>query len=359
MRHEPWLSNTGTAARKPPEFVIRAAEIADLADFFELASVAGAGFTSLPADEAFLAERLHGSKAAFAGESGVLMLALEDRDRARVVGCAAIKVGGMARSDFLNFRLADDRKTLETTSLYVGLTEVGSLLVHPEYRQFGVGRWLAQSRYLAIAGDLERFGDFIFSELRGLIDENKNSPFYEGVLAHHFDLTYEEADSRSAYGRQAELNAMLPTTPIVIDDICEAAKAAIACPHQDGRKALRFLKEEGFRFEGTVDLLDGGPLVVAPSSTIRTIRTSFTANIMPGVIDDDRSETAILAIGDGAAFRSGKGTAVRRGGVIFCHPDFVERMRIKPGDVARVYLDRVERGARTSRPADQPALCQS
>lgn len=358
MRHEPLLAKVGSAARKLPDFVIRAADIADLSDFLDLAVVAGAGFTSLPVSEALLAERLHGSIPAFAGESGTLMLALEDRDAGRVVGCAAIKVRGGPRADFLNFLVAEDQKSLAPTSLYADLTEVGSLLVHPDYRQFGVGRWLAQCRYLMIAGDLRRFGEYIFSELRGVIDRNNCSPFYDGVLASYFNLTYQEADRRCAHGRQAELNAMLPTTPIPIDDVGEAAEAAIACPHQDGRKALWFLEDEGFRFEGAVDLLDGGPLVLAPSRYIRTIRSSCSAKIMPGYVDHDDAEMVILAAGEGAEFRSRKGLVVHRGSVAVCDPDLLRHLRIEPGSIARICPDRGKPLARTA-PVGESALCRS
>lgn len=345
-----------TADRTPPDFIIRAADIKDLADFLDLALVAGAGFTSLPASECLLAERLHQSTKAFSGESGALILALEDRNASRVVGCAAIKTGSAPRKDFLNFLIDDRQKCLSRTSLYGDLTEVGSLLIHPDYRKFGIGRWLAQSRYLMIAGNLTRFGDHIFSELRGVIDQNNTSPFYDGVLAPYLDLTYEEADHLSAHGRQAELNAMLPTTPIRIDDVGEAAEASIACPHQDGRKALWFLEDEGFRFEGAVDLLDGGPLVVAPSRYIGTIYSSFMASIKPGNVDRDDAETMILAAGEGGDFRSGKGLAVRQGQSVICSPDFLKRMELEPGDIARACPDRKTQKKQLFR-ADNAELC--
>jgi arginine N-succinyltransferase len=363
MHHEPRSTKAVTAASRSPEFVIRAAEIDDLPDFIDLAVQAGAGFTSLPANESLLAERLHGSKPAFAGDGGVMTLALEDRDTGRVVGCAAIKSGGGARSDFLNFLVSADHQSLTPTSLYADLTEVGSLLIHPDYRQFGAGRWLAQSRYLVIAGDLQRFGDYIFSELRGVIDDNNCSPFYDGVLAPYFRLTYEEADHRSAHGRQAELNAMLPTAPIPMGDVGEAARAAVACPHRDGQKALWFLEDEGFRFEGAVDLLDGGPLVSAPSRYIRTIRASFMAKLMPGRVDQGESLPTILAAGKGDDFRSCKGPTVQRDGMVICDPDLFDHLRLEAGGEARVCPDPRRRSA-DGRSADavkvrESALCPS
>lgn len=355
MHQKPLSAQSKTDGRKPPEFVVRAADIDDLSDFLELALVAGAGFTSLPVDEDLLAERLHRSKPAFLGESGTLMLALEDLDAGRVIGCAAIKAGNGRRSDFLNFLVDDDRQWLEPTSLYSDLTEVGSLLVHPDYRQFGVGRWLAQCRYLAIAGNLPRFGHHLFSELRGVIDDDNRSPFYDGVLAPYFKLTYQEADTLSALGRQAELNAMLPSSPIRVDAIGTAATAALGRPHQDGVKAFWFLEDEGFRFEGAVDLLDGGPLVRAPCRSIKTIQSSFMSRIMPGDVDPDEAQPIILAAGNGADFRSVKGWAVNPGNAVIGHPDLMKRARIDPGGVARAYIDREKRHIQGSATAEAEA----
>ena len=337
--HRKSPGKTASNTSKTPDFIIRAAVPGDLPDFFELATVAGAGFTSLPINEALLAERLESSKRAFLGENGTLMLALEDLDAGRVVGCAAIKIGGKARSDFLNFLVDDDQERLSPTSLYSDLTEVGSLLVHPDYRQFGVGRWLARSRYLVIAGDLSRFGEHLFSELRGMIDDDHHSPFYDGVLAPHFKLPYEEADYLCAHGRQAELNAMLPSSPIRTDCIGKAAEASIGRPHRDGAKALWFLEDEGFRFEGAVDLLDGGPLVCAPSRYVKTIQSSFLTRIMPGAVDQSEAMSAVLAVGDHAAFCSVKGWIAQRGDHVIAGHDLMERAEIGVGAVVRCCLD--------------------
>lgn len=355
MPQTPMMAEKDLADPKLPRFVIRAAQPNDLSDFFELALVAGAGFTSLPANEALLAERLDRSKAAFSGENGSLFLALEDVNAGRVVGCAAIKTGNTLRPDFLNFMIAHDRKSLSPTSIYGDLTEVGSLLVHPDYRQFGVGRWLAQSRYLMIAGDLNRFGHHLFSELRGIINEDSSSPFYDGVLASYLNLTYEEADYLCSHGRQAELNAMLPSAPIQLDDVGKAAEASIGCPHQDGQKALWFLEDEGFSFEGAIDLLDAGPLVVASSRDIKTIQESFEADVRVGNIQGDEAQMMILATGQGGAFRSVKGPGIVQDQSIICSPELMSRLRLKTGGLVRVCLDRVKAGRRIHQ-SDQAEL---
>ncbi len=334
--HQP---GSGSNADSTPAFAIRAADQKDIADFLELALVAGAGFTSLPADEALLANRLKRSKRAFMGEVGLLIVALEDLQAGRVVGCAAIKMGGADQPDFLNFQVNDDLACLSPTSRYSNLTEVGSLLVHPDYRRFGVGRWLARSRYLLMARDPHRFGAVLFSELRGQIEKDETCPFFDGVLAPHFHLTYREADYRCTHGRQGELNAMLPSMPIWLDEIGLSARRAVGCPHRDGTRALWYLEAEGFRYEGVVDLLDGGPLVAARTGDVAAIRKSFEARILSAYIDENEAATMIFAAGKGMDFRSVKGLAVRRGDAVIVSPDLLKQGKLEPGTVVRCLAD--------------------
>ena len=322
------------------DLLIRPATLSDIEDFFELSVLAGAGFTSLPASEALLSERLVASQGAFKGEAGTLMLALDDRRTRRVVGCAAVKPGGKPRADFLNFSIED--RALRTTSRYSNMTEVGSLLLHPDYRSNGIGPFLARSRYLLIATDLDRFGRHIFSELRGVVGEDDRSPFYDAVCAPYIDYSFAEADDLCAHGRQAEINALLPNAPILLDTLNKAALDAMGEPHRAGRRALDYLEEEGFHFEGVVDLLDGGPAVVAESRSVKTIRKSFEAPVRVGQVDDDTEMDAYIAVGEGPAFRCCRAQISVRDGAAYGSPDLLEALNVRGEAVGRVRLSNID-----------------
>ena len=321
------------------DLLIRPSTSSDLEDFHKLARLAGAGFTSLPVNETLLAERLQSSTRAFAGGQGVLTLALEDKSQRRVVGCAAVKPGGRPRRDFLNFLIDGNRQILEPTSRYADMTEVGSLLLHPDYRSNGIGPWLARSRYLLIATDLERFGRHIFSELRGVVDEDDRSPFYDAVCAPLFGCSFAEADDRCAHGRQGELNALLPKVPITLDDLSSDARTAMAKPHSAGRRALDYLEAEGFRFEGVVDLLDGGPAVLAESLSVKTICESFSAPLRPGIVDDDQMVEAYVAAGSGPDFRCCRArVSVENDGSMRCSSEDLASLGAEADVIARIRL---------------------
>ena len=343
------------------EFLIRPSAPSDLESFYALARLAGAGFTSLPVNEALLTERLAGSERAFAGGPGVLMLALEDRRTAMVAGCAAVKPAGTPRPDFLNFRIEDGNLSLKPTTDYRDLTEVGSLLLHPDYRKSGIGPWLSRSRYLLMAEELERFGATIFSELRGVVNDDDRSPFYDAVCLPHFNCSFAEADALSAYGEQARLNALLPKHPILIEQLAPDARAAIGNPHRAGRRALDYLKDDGFRYQGVVDLLDGGPVVVASSRSIRTIRESRLVRLRSGRQSEDSSLAAYIAVGSGPSFRCCRGTVTIDRDVAICSVDVLAKLEARTGAVARLHLVNEMKPRSDQRPlaaSDMAASCE-
>lgn len=320
----------------PDDLLIRPATSSDVEDFYELARLAGAGFTSLPVNEDILAERLAATERAFAGLPGVLMLALEDQRSKTVIGCAAVKPGGKARPDFLNFQISNDGQHLFPTSQYAAVTEVGSLLLHPDYRAYGVGPWLARSRYLLIAADLDRFGAHIFSELRGVVDEDDRSPFYDGVCARFFDCSFADADELCAHGLQADLNALLPKEPILLAELGSDAMEAMGKPHNAGRRALDYLEREGFRFGGVVDLLDGGPAVAAKTREIKTIRSTVMAPLRESRVDGQDGLPAYISVGDGLDFRCCRTAVVLREGALFCSAEQLALLNAEEGAMARV-----------------------
>lgn len=321
------------------DLLIRPARLSDLEDFLDLAAVAGPGFTSLPYDEAVLADRLIRSETAFAGGSGAMILVLEACESGQVLGCAAVKPGGQRRADFVNFQVSGDRKTLSPTTRYEDLTEVGSLLLHPKWRRNGIGRWLAQSRYLLMATNLARFGRRIFSELRGVVGPGGCSPFFDSVCAPYFDLPFADADQLCAIGRQGELNSLLPNKPIPIDGLSGEAQDVVGLPHRDGEAALRYLIDEGFRYEGVIDLLDGGPAVVANCLDVKTIRCSFTTSVLGADAEPDDGRSAILAAGAGADFRCCRASVTKRGHALVCQQDTLARLNLRHGAEVRACIN--------------------
>jgi arginine N-succinyltransferase len=202
---------------------------------------------------------------------------------------------------------------------FTGCTEVGSLFVKAEHRVNGVGRLLAQSRYLLMACAPQRFAPSVVSELRGVVDADGKSPFWEHLGRHFFRMSFPEADAMSAATDNQFILDLMPKYPIYADLLPQEAREVIGKCHPAGEGALKLLQWEGFRYEHVVDIFDGGPLVTAPRDSIRTFREAkrlplrLADHVEGGVraivarpsIADYRCTGARVAMKDGVAFTDG------------------------------------------------------
>jgi len=133
---------------------------------------------------------------------------------------------------------------------------------------------LARSRYLFMKLHRARFGEVTLAELRGVMDEAGNAPFWDALAGKFFGMTFPEADEFNAVHGTKFIADLMPRTPIYVALLPESAKAVMGQPHPSGRAALKMLEAEGFTFDRYVDIFDGGPTVTAPTDQIRTIRDS-------------------------------------------------------------------------------------
>jgi arginine N-succinyltransferase len=184
---------------------------------------------------------------------------------------------------------------LSLTTDLEGSSEVGGLFLHPQARAGGWGALLARSRYLFIKQHRARFGDRTLAELRGVLDEAGNSPFWDALAGRFFGMTFPEADQFNAMHGTRFIGDLMPKTPIYVSLLADSAKPVMGQPHPSGRPALRMLEEEGFNFDRYIDIFDGGPTVVARTDQIRTIRESQMEVI--GAIEPGGKTKMLLATG--------------------------------------------------------------
>ncbi len=338
-------------------YVMRPARLDDLPAFMQLAEMSGPGFTSLPVDEPILHERLEKSERAFHGrqrhiEYGKYLLMMEIVETGEIVGCSAVKAGTGIDQPFFNYRVITlaqashaagnmrfDMDALVLTNEYVGYTEVGTLFIKPDHRGGGAGRLAAQSRYLLMAAAPQRFGDKVLAELRGVVDDRGRSPFWDCLGRHFFRMDFAEADRLSATTDSQFIVDLMPRYPIYVDLLPPEAREVIGRCHSDGVGAYKLLQWEGFDFDRTVDIFDGGPLVAAQRRHIRTIQESRTGKVIAGDVSSDPDARRGLASTDALPdFRTILAkSVVMRDGTIMLDPVTIEVLGIRIGDPIRVW----------------------
>ena len=219
---------------------------------------------------------------------------------------------------------------------FSGSTEVGTLFVHPEARGGGVGRLLAQSRYLLMAAAPQRFHSRVIAELRGVFDEQGRSPFWEGAIRKFFRMDFDAADELSGTSDNQFIHDLMPKHPIYLDLLPEDARTAVGEVHEDGRGAKRLLEWEGFRYDRFIDVFDGGPLVSATRDDIRTISESRSGLLRVGDVGEG-ARSALLSTDRFPDFRVCRTrVGVSDDGFVISQ-DAATALKLAEGDTARIW----------------------
>jgi arginine N-succinyltransferase len=331
--------------------VIRPVTMVDLDPLVELAGLAGAGLTTLPKDRDLLKKRIDKSIKSFAADTDrpggeQYLLVMEDMLKSRVAGACGIvsKVGGF--QPFYGYRIEKVlfeskvikvRKEVPILTLVAehdGPCEIGSLFLHPDYRGDGNGRLLQLVRFLFIAERPEVFEANVVSEIRGVLDDQGRSPFWDALGRHFFGIDFAEADRLSVVNKKF-IAELMPKHPIYIPLLPKDAQDVIGKPHKESVRAVQNLEAEGFTNSGMVDIFDAGPVVSCARDEIRSIKQSRRAKI--AAVTDQKLDSPICMLGTTRAdFRACKGP------VDASHPEGVRitgesaaALRVHVGDTIR------------------------
>ena len=329
-------------------FVIRAACAKDLEPLYEMAKLTGGGFTNLPADRNTLGGKLERAEEAFANTADELsdeqfVLVLEHAETGAVRGTGQLMTMVGQQWPFYSYRLTtltqhskelDRTVRAEMLSLVTdleGCSEVGGLFLHPNERAGGLGLLLARSRYLFIAAHRQRFAERTLAELRGIIDERGGSPFWDGVAGRFFGMNFQDADYFNAINGNQFIADLMPKHPVYIAMLDDTAKSAIGVPHPTGRAAMRMLENEGFAYEGYVDIFDGGPTMIARTDAVKSVANAQARRVSDITLDE--GERSLLAAGILTEFRCCYGArAIRDDGSIAIDAQAADLLRIGESD---------------------------
>ncbi len=123
----------------------------------------------------------------------------------------------------------------------------------------------------------QRFAESVITEIVGFSSEDGQSPFWDAIGQHFFDLPYVEAERLCGLQSRTFLAELMPQYPIYVPMLPPAAQACIGRVHPDGQEAFDILEREGFETNSYVDIFDGGPTLHARVAHIHSITQSRIA----------------------------------------------------------------------------------
>lgn len=247
---------------------------------------------NLPADRGALEHIIDHSVRSFAGElepaEREFLFVLEDMDNSRVIGTSMIHAQhGTRRSPHVYFQVRNEERYSQTLDRYFvhqclrllfnynGPTEIGGLILLPEYRRSGhsLGKLLSYMRFLFIAMHRNWFRDEVLSELLPPLEPNGTSVLWEHLGKKFTGLTYREADQLSSRNKEF-IHALMPTSDIYTALFPDEVQAVIGAVGEQTKGVEKILRRIGFDYAGQIDPFDGGPHFLARTDDITLVAQS-------------------------------------------------------------------------------------
>jgi arginine N-succinyltransferase len=224
---------------------------------------------------------------------------LIDREEQRLIGTSMI-VAQLGRRDapYIYLDVIDEERysatldrhfshtTLSIGYSYDGPTEIGGLILLPDYRRIPerLGLFLSYVRFLFIKMHRELFRDEILAELLPPLEADGTSHLWDALGRHFTGLTYAEADRLSKKNKEF-IRSLFPEGTIYASLLPKQAQEVIGKVGTQTRGVEKMLRRIGFRYAERVDPFDGGPHFAAPTDEIVLVQRTHeieASKLLPG-----------------------------------------------------------------------------
>ncbi len=291
-------------------FVIRPIQQKDFPELLKIAEESGHGFTSLPVNEELLRNKIARAEEAFGSEEteqlaelGYLFV-MEDTETGSIMGTSGVESAVGLTDAFYHYHLGtvihnsrelnvyNTAEILTLNNDYTGTTELCTLFLREAHRSGYVGRVLSKFRFLFLAQNRKRFANTVIAEMRGVSNEQGESPFWHWLEEHFFSMDFPTADYLTGIGQKVFIAELMPKYPVYVKLLSKEAQQVIGKVHDKTTPALKLLQSEGFSWNGYVDIFDAGPTVEADVDQIRTIRHSDLYKVE--IVDQMQGEKVVM-----------------------------------------------------------------
>ena len=220
---------------------------------------------------------------------------------------------------------------------YDGPTEIGGLIVAPEYRKAPerLGLLISYVRFLFIATRRQLFRDEVLAELLPPLEPDGTSHLWEAIGRRFTDMSYPEADLLSSENKDF-IRDLFPRDSIYVTLLSDPARALIGQVGAQTKGVEKMLRRVGFEYADRVDPFDGGPHFVAPTDDVTLVKETRSGPI--GEPLDDGAGTRCLLGRDfeGPPFFKAveAKTTVTPDGSVRCSAACMDHLGLRVGDRA-------------------------
>ncbi len=308
---------------------------------------------NLPADRGHIENILERSEKAFAASVPVVerefLFVLEDLANKKIIGTSMIYAQhGTKRAPHIFFRVENDERysvtldrhfihqTLRIGYNYNGPTEIGGLILLPEYRRNteALGKALSYVRFLFIRMHRPLFRAQVLSELLPPLEPDGTSKLWEALGRKFTGLTYQEADLLSKDNKEF-IHALFPDDPIHTELLPDDVQRIIGKVGPETQAVESMLRRIGFEYAGQIDPFDGGPHFIAKTDDISLVKTGAEFEVRTVDVADTERPWAMIAVQNGTTrpqFRAIGTRVIPLGGaVVGITEDARQRLAVEDG----------------------------
>ncbi len=331
--------------------IVRPARTTDLPALEHMAAASAAGVTGLTPHREYLFERIQQSIAALdsdvawqSEESYTFMLEVDGQ----VVGTAGLIASAGFTQPFYSYRnetlihasaalgVTNKIHALTLCNDLTGVTQLCGFYLDPAFLDSAAADMLSRARLLFIASHPQRLSERLFDERQGHTDAEGRYPFWEAIGKPFFKMEVEEVDRRIALGNKTFIAELMPTYPIYVPLLPDAAQQAMGQIHPDAEVPFAILMDEGFEADDYIDAIDGAPTLTAKTHWVRSIMHSRIAQLH---IIDNRpagTETYLICNQRTSQFRAVLADVLWHGDEVWVSPDTAQALACEPGDSVRL-----------------------
>lgn len=267
---------------------------------------------NLPHDRDVINGILDRSERSFSGELPVsereFVFVLEDLTKKTIIGTSMVYAQhGTKRAPHIFFRVENDERysvtldrymvhrTLRIGYNYNGPTEIGGLILLPEYRRspLALGKALSYVRFMFMRMHRDFFRDQVLSELLPPLEPDGTSKLWKALGKRFTGLTYQEADRLSKENKEF-IHALFPDDPIHTELLPDDVQAIIGQVGEETKAVEKMLRRIGFEYAQQIDPFDGGPHFVANTDSITVVRDTEEVEVSRDT--DGKRRWAILGV---------------------------------------------------------------
>lgn len=277
-------------------FLFRSVRPSDSKQILTLARMlSGVNLANAP-DE--LQKQIQTSVASFSGgirnkKDAVYIFCLEDLNTSRIIGTSMIFAQHGSKESphyfFQLFRLEKFSQTIHSGIVHQvlrlgydvdGPTEVGGIVLHPDYRHTPekLGKMLSWGRFMYMAMHRRRFKDRVIAELMPPLTTDGKSLLWEAIGQKFTNLPYVEADKISQKNKEF-ITSLFPRQDIYLCMLDAATREIISQVGAESLPAKNMLEKIGFKFLSMIDPFDGGPHYGARMKDITIVRMTKSHKI--------------------------------------------------------------------------------